>query len=147
MSVFLNNCITFRYTVSYPSDCVVDFSSILSVEWTFCRFQQLFAFFFVPTTMGDTLAYALPRVAWRAHPELTLVLRTGTVSWKNTRGSNPGGLEVHRNLSKQETGEKGLILFRETLCMEGIKRIIAIKHFKLGKRERKIYTKKKNLLI
>jgi hypothetical protein len=37
----------------------------------------------------------------------------------------------------------GLILFRETSCMEGIKKTIAIKYFKLGKRERKIYTKKK----
>jgi hypothetical protein len=92
--------------------------------------------------MGDTLAYALPTVAWRAHPELTLVRRTGTVSWKNTRGSNPVGLEVHKNLSKWETGEMELILFRETSCSECIKKPIAIKHFELGSWERIIYTKK-----
>jgi hypothetical protein len=132
MSGCITNCIAFRCTVPYRSDGVVHFSSILSVEWTSGRFQQLFAFF-VPTTMGDILAYALPAVAWRAHPELTLVRRTGTVSWKNTRGSNPVGLEVHKNLSKWETGEMELILFREISCREGIKKTIAVKHLKLAK--------------
>jgi hypothetical protein len=62
MSGCITNGIASKYTVFYWSDSVVHFSSFLSVEWIFGRFQQLSALF-VPTTMGDTLAYALRTVA------------------------------------------------------------------------------------